>query len=131
MWWIYFSIGAERASRLIATSADPGRLARLAYTYMHLLIIAGIIVAAVADEFVLRHPHGHTDTRTMLAVLGGPALFLVGNILFKRVTGGRYPLSHLVGLALLALLIPLPLVVSPFVIGAIATLVLVIVAVWE
>jgi low temperature requirement protein LtrA len=31
MWWIYFNIGAERASHHISTSADPGRLARLAY----------------------------------------------------------------------------------------------------
>ena len=36
MWWIYFNIGAERGSRHIAASDDPGRLARLAYTYMHL-----------------------------------------------------------------------------------------------
>jgi low temperature requirement protein LtrA len=131
MWWIYFSIGAERASRLIATAADPGRLARLAYTYMHLLIVAGIIVAAVADEVVLMHPNGHTDPRTMVAVLGGPVLFLVGNVLFKRVTAGWYPLSHLVGLALLVVLIPLSFVVSPLLFGAATTVVLVIVAVWE
>jgi low temperature requirement protein LtrA len=31
MWWIYFNIGAERGSRLIAATADPGRFARLAY----------------------------------------------------------------------------------------------------
>ena len=56
MWWIYFNIGAERASRRIARSSDPGRLARLAYTYLHLLLVAGIIVAAVGDELVLAHP---------------------------------------------------------------------------
>ena len=35
MWWIYFNIGAETASRRISRSRDPGRLARFAYTYMH------------------------------------------------------------------------------------------------
>jgi low temperature requirement protein LtrA len=93
MWWIYFSIGAERGSRLIASSADPGRVARLAYTYLHLPIVGGIIVAAVADELVLVHPTGHTDLKVMAAVLGGPALYLVGNILFKRATAGRFRIS--------------------------------------
>ncbi|MDJ1157006.1 low temperature requirement protein A [Chelatococcus sp. SYSU_G07232] len=131
MWWIYFAIGAERASRLIAGSPDPGRLARLAYTYIHLPIVAGIIVAAVGDEFTLAHPDQPTDTKTILAVLGGPALFLVGNLLFKRVTAGWFPLSHLVGLALLAGLVPLSFFMSAAAAGATATIVLVVVAVWE
>jgi low temperature requirement protein LtrA len=131
MWWIYFSIGAERGSRLIASSADPGRVARLAYTYLHLPIVGGIIVAAVADELVLVHPTGHTDLKMMAAVLGGPALYLVGNILFKRATAGRIPLSHLGGLLLLALLAPLSLAFSPLVFGTAAMLVLVVVAIWE
>jgi low temperature requirement protein LtrA len=131
MWWIYFSIGAERGSRLIATSADPGRLARLAYTYAHLPIVAGIIVAAVADEFVLVHPAGHTDLETAAAVWGGPALYVVGNILFKRATSGRVPPSHLVGLGLLVLLVPLASAASPLVFATAAMLVLVLVAIWE
>lgn len=47
MWWIYFDTAADRASRRIERSGDPGRLARLAYTYLHLPIAAGIIVTAV------------------------------------------------------------------------------------
>ncbi|MGH6914316.1 MAG: low temperature requirement protein A, partial [Geminicoccales bacterium] len=131
MWWIYFSIGAERGSRLIATTADPGRLARLAYTYIHLPIVAGIIVAAVADEFVLAHPTGHTDLETVVAVLSGPALYLAGNILFKRTTANRLPLSHLVGLVLLVLLVPLSSIGSPLMLATAAALVLVLVAIWE
>ncbi|MGH6899913.1 MAG: low temperature requirement protein A [Geminicoccaceae bacterium] len=131
MWWIYFSIGAERGSRLIATTADPGRLARLAYTYIHLPIVAGIIVAAVADEFVLAHPTGHTDLETIVAVMSGPALYLAGNILFKRTTANRLPLSHLVGLVLLVLLVPLSSIGSPLMLATAAALVLVLVAIWE
>ncbi len=59
MWWIYFDTGAERGSHHIAASDDPGRLARLGYTYLHGLIIAGIIVRAVADELALVHLDGH------------------------------------------------------------------------
>ena len=45
MWWIYFDTGAERGVRRITTSDDPGRLARLIYTYVHLLVVGGVIVA--------------------------------------------------------------------------------------
>ena len=40
-------------SRRIAASDDPGGWRALAYTYMHLPIVAGIIVTAVGDELVL------------------------------------------------------------------------------
>ena len=76
MWVVYFNIGAERGSRLIASSDDPGRLARTGYTYLHIPIVAGIIVAAVGDELVLHHPGGHTDLKTAAVILGGPALYL-------------------------------------------------------
>ena len=131
MWWIYFNIGAERASRRIAGSDDPGRLARLAYTYLHIPLVAGIIVAAVGDEMVLAHPTGHTDAKTAAVLLGGPALYLFGNLLFKRATAGWLPLSHLVGLGLLGLLVPVAGSVQPLTFSALTTLVLVVVAIWE
>ena len=99
MWVIYFNIGAERGSRQIASSGDPGRLARNGYTYLHILIVAGIIVAAVGDELVLHHPGGHTDLKTAIVLLGGPALYLLGNLLFKRLSAPNSPLSHSSGLA--------------------------------
>jgi low temperature requirement protein LtrA len=131
MWWIYFNIGAERASARIMASSDPGRLARLTYTYLHIVLIAGIIVSAVADEFVLSHPLGHTEPSTTAVVLGGPALYLLGNILFKRTIASRLALSHLVGLALLAGLGAVAASLPPLLLGAASTVVLVIVAAWE
>jgi len=131
MWWIYFHIGAERASERIATSHDPGSLARIAYTYIHLLLVAGIILVAVGDEFVIAHPGGHTETRVAIAVIGGPAFYLLGNLLFKRVTAGWWPLSHLAGLAMLALLVPIAAVAPPLALSLGATVILVIVAGWE
>lgn len=131
MWWIYFNIGAERGSRQIAAAEDPGRLARLVYTYLHLPLVAGIIVAAVGDELVLAHPTGHTDVKTAAVLLGGPALYLFGNLLFKRASAKHFPLSHLVGLGLLALLVPAATVASPLMFSGATALVLVIVAIWE
>jgi low temperature requirement protein LtrA len=131
MWWIYYNVGAERGSEAIAQDHDPGRLGRLAYTYFHLLPVAGIILAAVADELVLAHPGGHTDLKTFATAAGGPALFLAGNILFKRALFASKTLSHYAGLGLLAVTAPSALVLSPLAFSALTTAILVMVAVWE
>jgi low temperature requirement protein LtrA len=131
MWWIYFNIGAEEAVHRFKNADDPGGIARLAYTYLHLPIVAGIIVTAVSDELVLAHPYGATDAKTAVTLIGGPMLFILGNLLFKRATAGRWPLSHLVGLGLLALLIPATGWLWPLDVAGLAAAVLVLVATWE
>ncbi len=131
MWWIYFHVGQERASRLIEHSDDPGRVARIAFTYAHIPIVAGIVLSAVAAELVIAHPAGHTGTGEAAAILGGPALFLAGAFWFKRLTARLPPLSHLVGLALLAAGAFAVSLLSPLELGAAATAVLILVAVWE
>ena len=103
MWWLYFHIGHERGAHAIEHSEDPGRIARVAFTYAHLPIIAGIVVSAVAAELIIAHPLGHTGWGVAASILGGPALFLVGNHWFKALTARWPPLSHLVGIGLFAL----------------------------
>jgi low temperature requirement protein LtrA len=131
MWWIYFNIGAERGSRHIARSSDPGRVARFAYTYIHLLLVGGIILAAVGDELVLAHPGGHVDAKTVLTVVGGPTLYVAGNLLFKYAISGRWLLSHLIGLGLLALVAMGSALVNPAVLSLASFAALVAVAVLE
>jgi low temperature requirement protein LtrA len=131
MWWIYFHTGAEAGSEQISASSEPGRLARLAYTYLHMPIVAGIIVSAVADELVLKHPGGHSDLRTVVSAIGGPLLFLVGTILFKLTIRGFLQLSHGVGIIALAGLCWFAAEVSPLMLSILTTAVLILVAVWE
>jgi low temperature requirement protein LtrA len=131
MWWIYFHKGAEAGSEQISRSTEPGRLARLAYTYLHMPIVAGIIVSAVADELVLKHPDGHSDLRTVLSAIGGPLLFLVGTILFKHVIRGWLQLSHIAGIVALGLLAWFASGLSPLMLSLLTTAILIIVAAWE
>jgi low temperature requirement protein LtrA len=131
MWWIYFHRGAEAGSEQISNSSDPGRLARLAYTYLHMPIVAGIIVSAVADDLVLTHPGGHSDLRTVVSSIGGPLLFLVGTILFKHVIRGWLQLSHGVGIAALGLLAWFAGELSPLLLSVLTTAIMIVVAVWE
>jgi low temperature requirement protein LtrA len=131
MWWIYFNVGAERGSHLISRSADPGRVARIAYTYFHLPIVGGIILAAVGDEFLLAHPESHVDAKIAIAVAGGAALYIFGNLLFKRAALGYWPLSHTAGLALLIVITSLISIETPLTMGATVAGALVVVAAWE
>jgi low temperature requirement protein LtrA len=131
MWWLYFNIGAERASHLISDAQDPGRLARIAYTYMHLPIIAGIIVAAAADELVIAHPEGPSGWGVAAAIIGGPMLYLLGNGFFKRLTARWFPLSHLVGLVICAVTVPAVPYLSPLALSLMTTVILIVVAIWE
>jgi low temperature requirement protein LtrA len=131
MWWLYFDIGAQRAAEALQQDKDPGRMARLAYTYFHIPIVAGIIVTAASDSMAVTHPGGHADSWAVAALLGGPALYLFGNLVFKRTSADYYPLSHMAGLGLLALAAPFATALTPLALSLAATAVLVLVAGWE
>jgi low temperature requirement protein LtrA len=131
MWWLYFDSSAEAGSHRISHSDDPGRMARLAYTYLHLFIVAGIIVIAVADEFVMAHPLGHSDAKTIATMIGGTALYLCGNALFKATIAGRLPRSHLVGVVLMIGLLPVATQLSPAALSGATTLLLIAIAAWD
>jgi low temperature requirement protein LtrA len=131
MWWIYFHKGAEAGAEKLSKSAESGRLARLAYTYLHMPIVGGIILAAVADELVLKHPAGHSDTRTVLAAVGGPLLFLVGTILFKHAIRGFLQLSHGVGIIAFAAVAWFGHDLPPLWLSILTTAIMIMVAVWE
>lgn len=131
MWWVYFHKGAEAGSELLSKSAESGRLARLAYTYLHMPIIAGIILTAVADELVLKHPTGPSDLRTIVSTIGGPLVFLFGTILFKHAIRGFLQLSHGVGIILLIALWWFATDLSPLWLSVATSVIMIGVAVWE
>jgi low temperature requirement protein LtrA len=104
LWWIYFDRSAEASARLLASSRDPGRLARSAYVFIHPIMIAGIIAVAAADDEILARPEAIGETATTWMILGGAALFLAGHALFKAIVWRVTPWSRIVAIILLALL---------------------------
>jgi low temperature requirement protein LtrA len=58
-------------------------------------------------------------------------LFLIGTILFKRTIHGRLQLSHLVGIGALLVLAPFGQMLSPLLLSAVTTAILLVVGVWE
>jgi low temperature requirement protein LtrA len=104
LWWLYFDQSAEAAAAKIARSDDPGRLGRSAYHLIHPVMVAGIIVAAAADQKVLSDPAVTASTAAAWMILGGPALFLAGHAAFKLVVWHYLSWTRIAGIAVLAVL---------------------------
>ena len=131
LWWVYFHVGFRRGAHQIEHSDDPGRLARLAFTYAHIPIVAGIVLTAVGAERSIAHPADPANLAEAASVLGGVALFLAGNGWFKRISGRNFPLSHLVGLGLCAALLFVLPWMNLLALNIASTTILVLVAIWE
>jgi low temperature requirement protein LtrA len=129
LWAVYFGATAEHARAEMSSCDDPGRLARDAYTYGHLPIVAGIIAMAVGQELLIAHPHDALHGVGLAMVLGGPALFLLGESRFRRRITGEWNRERLAALVLLVLLAPLAVHVSALLLSTLATAVLVALAI--
>ncbi|MDJ0339593.1 low temperature requirement protein A [Cryobacterium sp. PH31-O1] len=131
MWWLYFDHGERAGSRAISASSEPGRIARLAYTYVHAVIIAGIVLTSVADKSVLEHPDDAMTLPVAVTIVGGPLFYLAGLLLFRWIVTRTLLVSHVVGIGLLALTGTAGALTTPLGLGAATSLILVIVAAWE
>lgn len=131
MWWIYFGQHADAASHTIAAARYPGLLARQAYTYVPILLIAGIIVSSVGDELTLLHPEGPTEMATALTLIGGPALFLLGLALFRVAIFGHWSVVLFAGVVTMLALLVVAHLLSPLLLSVATTAILVIATGWE
>ena len=97
MWWLYFNYVARIAQRRLELSEDRTTLARDGYTYLHVLMVAGIIVSAVGDELVIAHPTEVLPTPEIAVVVAGPGLYLLAHALFRRRMTGSWGSKRLLG----------------------------------
>jgi low temperature requirement protein LtrA len=104
LWWLYFDRSAEDAARIIAASADPGRLGRSAYHFIHPIMIGGIVLVAAADELVLTSPDAVGAAVTSWLLLGGVALYIAGHLAFKVTIWRRLNWPRLTAILVLGLL---------------------------
>ena len=131
LWWLYFGAPAERSHTAMTASDDPGRIARDAYTYVHLLIVAGIIATAAGDNLLIAEPHSALNGVGLAIVLGGPVLFLLGATLFEWRATGNASLRRLAAITLIGGLVPLAPHISALALVTMVTVLLSALAVWE
>jgi low temperature requirement protein LtrA len=131
LWWLYFDEVAEHSQRHIAESEDPGRLARDAYTYLHLPIVAGIIMVAVADDLLIADPTHRLRAAGVVMTVAGPALYLLGESLVRvRMIKSVSP-QRLLAVVALAALGVLGHALTALVLTAVVALIVIGLAVWD
>ncbi|WP_433572372.1 low temperature requirement protein A [Streptomyces sp. CA-251247] len=100
LWRLYFRQVAEAAEHRLAalTGDDRTRFARDAYTFLHLPLVAGVVVSALGMKKVLHQiaDTGHYDLSEPLhgivawALPGGAGVFLLASgVILLRATGRR------------------------------------------
>jgi low temperature requirement protein LtrA len=90
LWWLYFDFHADRARRVLrAAAGERGRLGR-GLSYVHIPIVAGVVVTAVGNELVVAHPSDVLHGEELVALAAGPALYLLGSVGFKLLVLGAY-----------------------------------------
>ena len=114
LWWAYFDVVALVGERRLreASEHDRALMARDSYSYLHLPMIAGIIVFAVGVKRTLLDLHSHLTIVPATALCGGVALYLVALSAFKLRNIGTFNTQRLVAAAALLALIPLATAVS-------------------
>jgi low temperature requirement protein LtrA len=86
MWWMYFDVVALVSARRLADTPEGrvrNELARDSYSYIHFLMVAGIILAALGLKKTIGHVDDPLETVPAFALLGGVALYLVGLVAFR------------------------------------------------
>jgi low temperature requirement protein LtrA len=131
LWWLYFGGHAERSHDVMSTCDDPGRLARDAYTYGHLPIVAGIIAAAVGLNLLIAAPHHALHPVGVAMVLGGPALYLLGESHYRWRISGTHNAKGLTVAGVLLLLAPIGNYVSALWPSVLVAALLTLLAIWQ
>ncbi|MFC3504668.1 low temperature requirement protein A [Micromonospora krabiensis] len=128
MWRIYVAYGAEDLAVGLERSTNPGRQA-LVVAYTHLIMVAGVVLTAAGGETIVVGATNETTREELALMVAGPVVFLAGRTLYAfelfRTTLWRLPAGALVLVAAAPLLQRLP----PIGVGAVASTVLLALAI--
>jgi low temperature requirement protein LtrA len=113
LWWLYFDVAAIFARRRLiqAEGLELARLALHSYSYLHLPMIAGIVLFALGLKATLGHVGEALDTVPAVGLCGGAALYLFAHIAFLYRTTGRVFRRRTVGALLLLALTPVAIAI--------------------
>jgi low temperature requirement protein LtrA len=104
LWWLYFDVVALVAERRLSNAA-PGRernaIARDSYSYLHLPMVAGVVLLALGVKKSLEHVGDPLHTVPAFALLGGVALYLLAHVAFRWRNVRRFSVQRLVCAGLL------------------------------
>jgi low temperature requirement protein LtrA len=109
LWWAYFDVSAlAGAQRLAEIESVPmrNRLARDGFSYLHLPMVAAIVLVALGLKSTIAHVGDPLRWETSAAFVGGAALYLLAHVAFKRRTLGTVGIQRLVAALVLLGFVP-------------------------
>jgi low temperature requirement protein LtrA len=116
-WLAYFDFFPARAQQLLAErrGADRIALARDAYSYLHLPMVAGIVLFAFAMKVTLAHVGRELGTIPAFALCAGPAVYLLAFVVLRLRVSRRLGRGRIVAAVACIAVFPVALVVSALV----------------
>jgi low temperature requirement protein LtrA len=134
LWWIYFDVVAIVSGRRLV-DAEPGQvqneMARDSYSYLHLPMIAGIVLVALGLKKTIGHSGDHLDAVPAFALLGGVAMYLLGLVAFRYRHVHTINRQRLLLAVVLLILVPVAIELPALAVLAIANLLLWAMVVYE
>jgi low temperature requirement protein LtrA len=127
LWWAYFDVVAPVAEERLrqAEGDERTRLAMDGYAYLHLPLIAGVVLLALGLKKTLGDVDVPLETVPAVALCGGAALYLIGHVLFRLRMLGSFNRERLLAGVLCLALIPLATAVDALIALLALTVVLV------
>ena len=127
-WWIYFDLSQIASARRLASienSRERNELARDSYSYIHFLLVAGIVLVALGMKKTIGDVGEPLKVVPAFALAGGAALYLFGLVAFRwrhiRTLAHRRAIAGALCLAFFPAALELPAIVSATVILLIMT----------
>jgi low temperature requirement protein LtrA len=134
LWWLYFDIVALVAERRLSNAA-PGRerntIARDSFSYLHLPMVAGIVLVALGLKKTLEHVDEPLKVVPAAALLGGAAIYLLAHVAFRWRNVHRFSWQRLIAAIVLVALLPVAVEISALVMTAIVAALLAAVIAYE
>jgi low temperature requirement protein LtrA len=133
LWWLYFDVAAMIVRRQLmqARGLALHRLALHSYSYLHLPMIAGVVLFALGLKTTVGHVGEELDTVPAVGLCGGAALYLLGHIAFIYRATGYVFRRRTVAAAVLLALVPVAAAIPALAALALVSAACALVVTWE
>jgi len=128
LWWLYFDVVALVAARRLSNAAEGrerNEIARDSFSYLHLPMVAGIVLLALGLKKTLAHVEDPLKLVPAVALLGGTSVYLLAHVAFRWRNVHRFSTPRLLCAIFLAALLPaaveLPALATLGIVGAALT----------
>ena len=134
LWWLYFDVVALVAARRLVNAAAGGernRIARDSFSYLHLPMIAGIVLVALGIKTTLAHTGAELHDTAAAALLGGAAIYLLAHVAFRWRNVHRFSWQRLIAALVCCALVPVAFAIPALAALGMLAAILTVVVVYE